>query len=63
MKRKLLSLRDWLELGQAIRDKCYVGPKYFIKWHTQEISIGENLKVKANGKIFKSGRYYLDETK
>lgn len=58
-KTIMLPLREWLELGQAMTDKMTIGPKWFRAWHTQEIMIGENLKVKADGKLYKAGRYFL----
>lgn len=62
IKNKYIGLRDWLELGQALRDKSVLGPKYFRKSDTHCIQIGHNLKVRANSKIFYAGSYFLDET-
>ncbi len=63
MKIKYLPLREWLELGQVMNDKSPVlYYKYFRKHDTYEIHIGKNLKVKADGKIYKSGIYKLKES-
>ncbi len=59
-----LGLRDWLELGQALVDKSRIGPIYFTKYETRCISIGgKGSKIRANGKWFKAGTYYLNENK
>ena len=59
-----LSLREWLELGQAMNDLMPIGPKYFRKWHTERIAIGsEKLEIKADGKTYRGPAiFYLDET-
>lgn len=57
-----LPMREWLELGQALNDKRILAPRYFRADHTHMIEIGAGLSVKANRKIYKAGRYYLDRT-
>lgn len=55
-----LSIREWLELGQAFNDICNTGPKYFTKFQTDRIVIGNNCKLKADGKVYKEGVYKLN---
>lgn len=62
LKIKYIGLRDWLELGQALNDRCLIRSyRWFRKWHSQEIQIGVNCYIYANGKKFRAGRYMLHE--
>jgi hypothetical protein len=57
---KPLPMREWLELGQAMTDLGRLPPKYFRPYHTHMIEIGPNMKIKADGRIYRSGRYCLN---
>lgn len=61
-ERKPLSLRDWLELGQVLTDKSRMGPRWFRGHSTESIFIGRKCALRANGKRFGPGYYYLDRS-
>lgn len=54
-----LSLREWLELGQALTDKSNLAPRYFRKYHTASFVIGTGIVVEADGKFYTAGTYVL----
>jgi hypothetical protein len=57
-----LPIREWLELGQVLTDLHPMPPKYFRADSTLSLGIGEGCKLKADGKIYRAGRYVLDRT-
>lgn len=62
LQKYYLPIREWLELGQALNDKIIIRNfKYFTKYQTQEIRLGNGIKIKADGKNYGPGRYYLKE--
>ena len=58
----MLSVRAWLEVGQALTDKTIVGPRFFRADQTAQIEIGKHLSVYANGRKYGPGVYQLDRT-
>ena len=56
-----LPVREWLELGQVLNDRQRLAEcKYFRAWHTQQIQLGSGIKIKADGKTYRAGRYCLE---
>lgn len=60
-QRTFLPMREWLELGQVLNDRCPVrNYKFFRSWHTQMIRIGTGCSLDADGKTYGPGEYFLD---
>jgi hypothetical protein len=57
--------KQWLELGQAMLDKCQRFsdlPTAFTRTSTAQIQIGRNLSIEAGGRTYGEGIYILDPT-